>query len=139
MDRISRLFGKKDESDESGKETPESTEKDLPGQNAETSEPFGLKFILPAGGVYHFSALPITIGRSPENDLVIDDDTVSAAHVLVYFDEKVHDVCILDRDSLNGLFIDGLPTRRNILHDGVQITLGEATLHFRDTGYIHNR
>ena len=139
MDKISRLFGKKEAPGEPGEEHPESSEKGLPGHNSETNEPFGLIFALPSGEVYHFSSLPITIGRSPEHDLVIDNDTVSAAHVLVYFDEKVHDVCILDQDSLNGLYIDDLPTRRNILHDGVKITLGEAILHFRDTGYIHNQ
>lgn len=137
MDQISKLFGKKSPADEPGEDALGSSKQDLNAQNLDPSEPFGLKFTLNTGEAHLFSSLPITIGRSPENNLVIDNDTVSMAHALVYFDEAVQDVCIVDQDSLNGLFIDGLPTRKNILHDGVQITLGEATLNFRDTGYIH--
>lgn len=137
MDQISRLFGKKSATRQSGEDAPGSSERELNAQNLEPTEPFGLKFTLNTGEARLFSSLPITIGRSPENNLVIENDTVSMVHALVYFDASVQDVCILDRDSLNGLYIDGLPTRKNILHDGVQITLGEAVLHFRDTGYIH--
>lgn len=137
MDQINKLFGRKAASDGSIEKGPSSMEQKPGVQNLETTEPFGLKFTLTTGEAYLFSSLPLIIGRSPDSDLVIDKDTVSMAHALVYFDESVHDVCILDQDSLNGLYIDGLPTRKNILHDGVQITLGEATLNFRDTGYIH--
>jgi pSer/pThr/pTyr-binding forkhead associated (FHA) protein len=84
-----------------------------------------------------FTSLPINIGRSAQNDLVINHGSVSAMHAQVFFDERLKDVCIKDRDSLNGLFIDQKPTRLNVLHDGAKISLGDAVIDFRDTGYIH--
>lgn len=98
---------------------------------------FGLMFILASGEEHLFTSLPISIGRSPENNLVVDHITVSAMHAQVYFDERIRDVCIQDLDSLNGLLIDNKPTRVNVLRDGVKIILGEAEVSFRDTGYIH--
>lgn len=136
MDRISKLFGKKSESDQAAAGI-EDTDKIPVAPDQKAMEPFGLKFVLSDGHEFLFTSLPITIGRSPGNALMIDHDTVSADHALVYFDEQIQDVCIVDRDSLNGILIDMLPTRRNVLHDGVKISLGEVVLQFRDTGYIH--
>jgi pSer/pThr/pTyr-binding forkhead associated (FHA) protein len=82
--------------------------------------------------------LPVSIGRSEANQIVLQDETVSSSHALIYFDELVEEICILDLDSLNGIYIDQAPTRRNILSDGVKITMGAVDLTFRDTGYIHS-
>lgn len=98
---------------------------------------YGLKFILQGGESKLFTSLPISIGRAENNDIVLVDETVSAHHARVYYDDKARDICIIDLDSLNGLFIGGQPTRRNILYDGVKIGLGAAILIFRDTGFIY--
>jgi pSer/pThr/pTyr-binding forkhead associated (FHA) protein len=125
-------------------EPDESTVQDLPVVSGETSpgdasDPvYGLKFILEGGVEKLFTELPISIGRAEDNDIVLADETVSAHHARVYYDPKARDVCILDLDSLNGLFIGDQPTRRNILYDGVKIGLGMATLIFRDTGFIYS-
>ncbi len=102
-----------------------------------SNEPFGLKFIFNSGEEILFETLPITIGRGENNDLVIEDDTVSMVHALIYFDERVQDVCIADQSSLNGVMIDEFPTRCNVLHDGVKISVGGTSFRFRDTGFIH--
>ena len=99
---------------------------------------FGLKFILSPNEAKIFTSLPVTIGRSEQNDIVINDKTISAVHARVYFDHRVNDVCIVDNESLNGILIDGYPTYRNLLQDGIRIKLGEVTITFRDTGYIHS-
>lgn len=99
---------------------------------------FGLKFILSPDEAKIFTSLPVTIGRSEQNDIVINDKTVSAVHARIYYDDRVKDVCIVDNDSLNGILIDGYPTYRNLLQDGVRIGLGKVTITFRDTGYIHS-
>jgi pSer/pThr/pTyr-binding forkhead associated (FHA) protein len=70
---------------------------------------------------------------------VLDHESVSSTHAIVYFDEQAQDVCLLDQDSLNGVFIDNLPTHKNVLYDGVKITLGKVNVTFRDTGYIHTK
>ena len=100
-------------------------------------ESFGLKFTLPSGETKMFTSLPIQIGRDPSNDIVLEDPTVSSFHARVVYDETIGDICIQDLDSLNGLTIGDLPTRKNLLQDGAKIGIGQSTLTFRDTGYIH--
>lgn len=107
------------------------------GADQTAAQVYGLKFILENGESRIFTALPISIGRAPDNDIVLTNETVSAHHAQVYYDEKARDICIVDLDSLNGLFIGGQPTRRNVLFDGVRIGLGTASLVFRDTGFIY--
>jgi pSer/pThr/pTyr-binding forkhead associated (FHA) protein len=104
---------------------------------ASKEQGFGLHLILESGEIKTISTLPVSIGRSDQNSMVIKDDTVSATHARVYYDEQVGNVCIVDLDSLNGLYINDQPTRKNVLYDGAQIRLGKVKLTFRDTGYIH--
>jgi len=139
MSRLSKLFG------HSANETPspisgekEGGEAGKPGATQGPKEQgFGLQFILDSGESVTITTLPVSIGRSDQNGIVLKDDTVSATHARVYYDDRVRNVCIVDMDSLNGLFINDQPTRKNILYDGCQIKLGRAKLTFRDTGYIH--
>jgi pSer/pThr/pTyr-binding forkhead associated (FHA) protein len=117
-------------------ETPEkSTEA---GARETTDQVYGLKFILEGGETKIFTSLPISLGRAGDNDVVLTNETVSAHHAQIYYDEKAKDICIVDLDSLNGVFIGDQPTRRNVLSDGVKIGLGTATLVFRDTGFIYS-
>ena len=102
-----------------------------------SEEEFGLQFTLDSGQTWTFNSLPIWMGRDGQNEIVIPDDTVSAVHAQVYYDDLVGDICIQDLDSLNGLLLGDLPTRKNVLQDGIRIGLGKARLIFRDTGYIH--
>lgn len=107
------------------------------GAPADPDPAFGLKFTLPGGEAKLFTALPVTIGRAIDNDIVLADETVSAQHAQIYYDPKVQDICIVDLDSLNGLFIGGQPTRKNVLNDGVKIGVGMSSLIFRNTGFIY--
>jgi pSer/pThr/pTyr-binding forkhead associated (FHA) protein len=146
MGPISRFFGRKDDEPSAGQEDSSEATKDvvqpeitqIPQNNqADSSQEYGLKFILPSGKTLTLTSLPISIGRSDQNDIILKEDTVSARHAQVYYDELIKDVCIMDNDSLNGVFIDDQPTRKNVLYDGVKIRLGDAEITFRDTGYIH--
>ncbi len=103
----------------------------------DSDERYGLKFVFESGESKVFNSLPISLGRAEQNNIVLNDDTVSAMHAKIYYDQQIKDICIVDLDSLNGLFIEGQPTRKNILYDGVQIRLGKVAFTFRDTGYIH--
>lgn len=115
--------------------TQGSVEPGVEGQSAEVQ--YGLKFIFPSGEYRIFTALPITIGRGEQNDLILKDDGVSLVHARIYYDERLNDVCIEDLHSLNGVYLDGQPTIKNLLFDDVHIRLGDTSLVFRDTGYIH--
>lgn len=146
MGPISRFFGRKDDEtstsqDESTQEAKDEVQTEITqvSQNAQvdTDQEYGLKFVLPSGKALTHTSLPISIGRSEQNDIVLKEKTVSARHAQVYYDGLIKDLCIMDYDSLNGLFIDDQPTRKNVLYDGVKIRLGGVELTFRDTGYIH--
>jgi hypothetical protein len=71
-----------------------------------------------------------SIGRLPDNDVVIDDATVSRRHcaILVHSDltTEVHDVASKNGTTVNGQKIHG-PTR---LRDGDEIGLSEHRLTF---------
>lgn len=96
---------------------------------------FGLQLVLGSDQVIPLE-LPTTIGRSKENTIVIDDDSISDQHARIYFDDRIGAVCIEDLGSRNGIFLDGRPTIRNVLEDSARITMGINTLTFHDTGYL---
>ncbi len=96
-----------------------------------------LQLVDAAGNAWPLEPLPVSIGRDAQrNTIVLVDDRVSASHAIIFFDEIVRAICIEDNNSLNGIFIDDHPTRKNLLHDSVKIKFGETTLTYRDMGYI---
>lgn len=106
-----------------------------PGARAARDGARGLQLLLPGGSVCALPGLPATLGRAAGSSVVLQDPGVSATHARIYFDEVLQAVCIEDCDSTNGLFVDGQPTRKNVLHDNARVTLGATTLTFRDGGF----
>ncbi len=77
---------------------------------------------------------PLTIGRHPTNQLVIDVPTISAEHAVVEYRAGVYH--LIDRGSRNGTFVNGQRIDQIDLNDGDLIRLGEpgssaVTLTFR--------
>jgi hypothetical protein len=71
----------------------------------------------------------VRLGRYPNNDVIIDNTTVSAYHAeIIRRPDGRHE--IVDRDSRNGTRVNGAIIRSQVLHDGDLITLGGATLHY---------
>ncbi len=67
----------------------------------------------------------LTIGRSPDNDMVIDDPRVSGQHALIAFHEGRPR--IMDLNSRNGTFVDGIRIGRWVdLVEGSQVRFGTA-------------
>ena len=66
---------------------------------------------------------PVTIGRSPDNDLPVDNLAVSNYHARVYF--EAGRLVVEDLDSLNGTFVNDLRVERATLHDGDSIWVGK--------------
>jgi pSer/pThr/pTyr-binding forkhead associated (FHA) protein len=66
---------------------------------------------------------PIGIGRSPDNDLPVDNLAVSNYHARVYF--EAGRLVVEDLDSLNGTFVNDLRVERATLHDGDSIWIGK--------------
>jgi pSer/pThr/pTyr-binding forkhead associated (FHA) protein len=66
---------------------------------------------------------PVSIGRSPDNDLPVDNLAVSNYHARVYFEGGR--LVVEDLDSLNGTFVNDLRVERATLHDGDSIWIGK--------------
>jgi pSer/pThr/pTyr-binding forkhead associated (FHA) protein len=72
-----------------------------------------------------------TIGRKPENDLPIEDHTVSGRHAKIV---RVQSVYFLeDLKSTNGTAVNGKTIDRVQLHDADVITIGQHRLIFQDS------
>lgn len=72
---------------------------------------------------------PITIGRHPDCDVVLNDQEVSRQHAEVRRDEG--EFVLVDLGSLNGTKVNGAGVKSpRPLHDGDTITIGAHTLRF---------
>ena len=74
----------------------------------------------------------ITIGRTPGNDLVIDNLAVSGHHAKVYYDGEKF--VLEDLNSLNGTFVNSQRVRKSFLKHGDEVLIGKHTLVYEDEG-----
>ena len=72
------------------------------------------------------------IGRSPANDFVIPDPSVSSSHCRI--DVANDSVVLRDLGSTNGTFVDQLPIQESTVEPGQRIRLGNVELHLEITG-----
>jgi Nif-specific regulatory protein len=69
-----------------------------------------------------------SIGREPTNHLCIREDSISRRHCLLK-NEAGH-FKIIDLNSQNGTFVNGVPTKEHLLEHGDQIKLGDSSFLF---------
>ena len=74
----------------------------------------------------------VTIGRLPDNGLVIDNAAVSGRHARVYREGERY--IVEDLKSTNGTFIDSKPIIRHTLRDGEAMIVGKHTVVFSMAG-----
>lgn len=74
----------------------------------------------------------LRIGRTPDNDIVIDNLAVSRLHALI--EEEKGGYFVRDCDSLNGTEVNGAKIVRRKLEDGDEISIGKHTILFRVQG-----
>lgn len=67
---------------------------------------------------------PLTIGRSPDSDVVVNDDYVSERHAVVEAD--AHSPIIIDQRSTNGTWVNGNAVGVARLADGDAILVGKT-------------
>jgi len=72
----------------------------------------------------------VTIGRKPDNDVILDDGSVSGHHARVVQIQSVF--FIEDAGSSNGTFVAGKKTDRKQLVNGDQVTIGQHSLIYQD-------
>ena len=70
----------------------------------------------------------VSIGRSPDNGLVIDNPAVSHYHARVFHEEGR--LMLEDFGSLNGTFVNGQRVEWSTLAHGDEILVGRYRLHF---------
>lgn len=68
----------------------------------------------------------VTIGRTPDNDIVLDNRGVSRCHSQIEFGDD--QAVIIDNESLNGTFINSRRISEDILKDNDIITIGKYSL-----------
>ncbi|MBI1422961.1 MAG: FHA domain-containing protein [Gammaproteobacteria bacterium] len=70
----------------------------------------------------------VTIGRKLDNDLRLEDTTVSSHHARIV--QKEAGVFVEDCDSTNGTLVNGIPVQERKLKNGDVIVVGKYTLTF---------
>jgi hypothetical protein len=83
---------------------------------------------LPDGNRVTLGDEPVTIGRTPDCDVVLSDTNVSRRHAEVR--RKGEDFVLLDLGSTNGSKVNGARVSERALTDGDEITLGKTLLRF---------
>src|SRR6187549_1262851 len=80
---------------------------------------------------YTFTEGEVTIGRSPDCQIVLKDFGISRTHARLFADEE--GVRIQDLKSKNGTQVNGVPVVEAPLKDGDRILLGKFQLAFSKT------
>ena len=70
----------------------------------------------------------VTIGRLPDNAVVIDNPAVSGHHARVF--QEGNSVILEDLRSTNGTFVNGRPITRHVLQHGDEVLVGKHQLMF---------
>jgi ribosomal protein L40E len=110
--------------------TPEEAEEDGLGLPEGIDGP---ALIVRAGGGRAGETFPleherITIGRSPDCEIFLDDVTVSRNHAVLVEDGGVF--VVEDQGSLNGTFVNRKRIDRALLHEGDELQVGKYRLTF---------
>ncbi|MEI7561388.1 MAG: FHA domain-containing protein [Actinomycetes bacterium] len=77
------------------------------------------------GSRYLINTASTKIGRELNNDISLDDITVSRSHAVISKDENF---TIKDLGSLNGTYINAIAIREQVLSDGDEIQIGKFHL-----------
>jgi FHA domain-containing protein len=85
-----------------------------------------------AGAAISLGAEETTVGRAPNNDVVLPDISVSRRHAAVR--READGYVLVDQDSGNGTRVNGRTIQAARLRNGDEIGLGDAIVQFVDSG-----
>lgn len=85
-----------------------------------------------AGARYLLNSDLITVGRNPENDIFLDDVTVSRKHA--EFHRRGGKFSVKDSGSLNGTYVNGELAEETDLINGDSVQIGKYRLLFITNG-----
>ncbi len=78
---------------------------------------------------YIFDQPSVAIGAMDDNDIVVDDDTVSRYHCKITQDDDAY--IIQDLGSTNGTFVNRVRIREAFLKPGCMLTVGKTDIRFQ--------
>jgi diguanylate cyclase (GGDEF)-like protein len=94
---------------------------------ANTRHPYLVIFIGKDSGRRHKIHQGImTIGRSPQADIIIDDDRVSRIHCIIEWSGDT--ITLEDKGSTNGTYVDSRRVNRAPLHPGTPLQIGRSVM-----------
>ncbi|MBM5810763.1 MAG: FHA domain-containing protein [Gammaproteobacteria bacterium] len=83
----------------------------------------------PPGHVHELERARSSVGRTNDNDLRIMDPTVSRLHAVLK--RRGRTLTVIDADSRNGVFVNGVQVRHAELTDGDQLAFGSVCFRYR--------
>jgi hypothetical protein len=84
----------------------------------------------------------LTVGRLPDNDLVVDNPSVSKRHAVLQWNAAGLTTTVMDLGSRNGTRIDGqtiAPQQGRPVNDGDVLSFGDVDYWFLHAGSLHRR
>ena len=75
-----------------------------------------------------FDQAVVTVGAMDDNDLILDDETVSRYHCRIYHEGNAY--VLQDLGSTNGTFINKVRIKEGYLKPGCSVQLGKTNLYF---------
>ena len=81
------------------------------------------------GSVYEMTLPRVNVGRTRDNDLRIVDPTVSRLHAILKV--RGREITVIDANSCNGVFVNGIQLRYAKLKDGDTLTFGTVRFRYR--------
>ena len=94
---------------------------------ASSRDPYLVIFIGKDSGKRHkLKAGIITIGRSPQADITIDDDRISRVHCAIKWSDGT--LTVEDKESRNGTYVDSHKISHSVLPPGASLQLGHSVM-----------
>jgi Nif-specific regulatory protein len=82
------------------------------------------------GTTFTFTEDEISVGRDPANSVSLNDPSVSRRHCLLKRNGGTNSFRVIDLESYNGTFVNGLPVAEQAVTHGDQISLGDIRFIF---------
>lgn len=105
---------------------------DMAPQHAVMAEPRVRRYLIgldSVDSVYEVTLPRINIGRTRDNDMRILDPTVSRLHAVLHV--RGRDATVIDANSRNGVFVNGIQLRYSKLEDGDTLMFGAVRFRYR--------
>ncbi|HEY3355631.1 MAG TPA: PrsW family glutamic-type intramembrane protease [Polyangia bacterium] len=77
----------------------------------------------------------LTVGKTLENDFVIEEDSVSKHHARLQWQNQVGAHLVLDLGATNGVYVNGQRVSQAFLQDGFEVRFGQSRYVYRCTGW----